>query len=145
MVYNLRIGPVNNFGGNMPQARLDQIKSTWMERNGKTEQEWVDFQPQTKLALDAIVAQRDPAEDWNFDSPDEEATKMEFIFCPDWREMGFRYKTKAEHFKRLALSSMENDTPILAGNYLKEFALWSRFSTNCFSKESDVRRKIYGI
>lgn len=142
MVYNLRIGPVNNFGGNMPQARLDQIKSTWMDRNGKTEQEWIEFQPQTKLALDAIVAQRDPAEDWNFDSPDEEATKMEFIFCPDWREMGFRYRAKSRVYGSLAKQALEAGNPVLASNCIKEMALWSRFSIECFTREADIRRKL---
>src|SRR5438445_13507467 len=92
----------NSLGGNMSQERLDQIKETWMTRNGKSEQEWVEFQPQTKVELDAVILNSDPADDWNFDSLDAEAQKMEFIFCPDWREMGFRYKGKDEHFKLLS-------------------------------------------
>lgn len=135
----------NSLGGNCPQQKLDQIKETWMERYGKTEQEWLSFSPQSQPDLDAAVEAGDPAEDWNFDSPDSVAQKMEFIFCPDWREMGFRYKGKAEHFNRLAQQAMENDTPILAGNLLKEVALWSRYATNCFAKEADVRRKLGGF
>lgn len=135
----------NSLGGNMLQERLDQIKETWMNRNGKSEQEWLDFSPQSQPELDAIVASRDPAEDWNFDSPDAEAQKMEFIFCPDWREMGFRYKGKAEHFRRMAISALESDNPILAGEYLKEVALWSRYATRSFEQEANIRRKISGL
>lgn len=116
-----------------------------MNRNGKTEQEWADFQPQTKLELDTVVFNSDPAEDWNFDSPDAEAQKMEFIFCPDEREMGFRYKGKAEHFKRLAQKALDSDNPILAGHYLKEVVLWSGFATRSFEQEANARRKISGL
>lgn len=130
----------NSLGGDMPQERLDAIKQAWMARYGKTEQDWNSFKPHVTLTATQAANYSRPIHEW--DSYDEESSKMEFIFCPEYTEMGWRYRTKAQHFTRMAERSLANDNPVEAAHHSKDAAFWARMSEESFAQANANRRKL---
>lgn len=123
----------------MESERVIKIKQAWMARTGKSEEEWINFKP------DRIPSLNEPSiihgNEIGFDSFSEVASSMEFIFCPDEREMGFRYRTKARYFRNLAEKSSASD-PVQARNYREEAKFWDKLSENCFRQARENRSKL---
>lgn len=124
----------------MYQERLERIKAAWMKKYGTTEDQWNNFQPQSPSVTPSNELKRF-GESHEFDSFDEVASKMEFIFCPDEREMGMRYRSKADHFRRLA-DRWSHENPVQARQYKNEALFWDSLSQQCFEQANDNRRKL---
>jgi hypothetical protein len=123
----------------MDQERLEKIKAAWMKRYGTTEEQWDNFSQQTPYNVATEVKRY--GDHHEFDSYDDVAAKMEFIFCPDEREMGMRFRSKSDHFRRLA-DKLSHENPVQAKQYRDEARFWDTMSKDAFQKAQDNRRKL---
>lgn len=92
MVYNEKVPsstPTNDLGGDMPQERLDRIKAAWMASTGKSEADWIAFQPaEIPLPETAGVLS---------DTDDASVT-----LCPTPEILYYRYESTAKYHLRMA-------------------------------------------
>lgn len=91
---------MNDLKGDAPQERIDAVKTAWMRRYGTSEQEWIQFKPQTK-----------PKNVDTMTEPDDLA--VDVIATPE--ELSFRYKSRAKF--HLSMARKQGNNP----NGLKHF------------------------
>ena len=140
----------------MSTQRLEAIKLAWMDRNGKTEADWNNFQPAnpggrflevTEGRLnDALFLGNKTKEIGAWDEYSEVVDTSEdnsVSLCPTYGTMAGRYQVRAAyHFRQVA--HYGKNTPKGRDN-LRDARFYEKMAQSSSDKFNNVTRRINGI
>lgn len=118
----------------MDTSRIDRIKVAWMERYGKTEEEWVNFIPATPPRTSNLPIE----ETIYFDNPNE--IHFEHPLCPTYEELGRRTKKTADYYRDKA-KALAVDSPVQSSYYREDAERYQRIADAMFEYSDDRNRK----
>lgn len=114
--------------------RLANIKLAWMERYGKTEEDWENFRPATPPRPNYGETQHSIF----FDNPND--IHFEHPLCPTYEEVGKRTQRTADFYLAKA-KALASESPVQSRYYREDAIVYQRIADVMFANADDVNRK----